>query len=121
MNSAELRRLRTQSILKELLPEAFCALDDNLLKTLSVTDVQCSRGRYDAFVYLDKTPFDEHEQSYILSHLAKAQKILQNYCMCEQGWFKCPKFHFKFDDALEYQNKMDALFEKISQDLKHDD
>lgn len=119
MNQSELRRLRTQSILKQLIPEALCALDDNLLKALSVIDVECSKGRYDAFVYLDKMSFDEHEQQYILSHLKKAQNIIQNYCMCEQGWFKCPKFHFKFDDSLEYQNKMDKLFDKISQDLKN--
>ncbi|EOH1499855.1 ribosome-binding factor A, partial [Campylobacter jejuni] len=27
-----------------------------------------------------------------------------------------PNFHFKFDDRLEYQNHMDALFEKIKKD-----
>ena len=33
--------------------------------------------------------------------------------MTEQGWFKAPNLHFKFDDRLEYQNRMDELFEKI--------
>jgi len=113
MKMSELRKLRTQSILKELIPEALSHLDDELLKGLCVTDVECKKGRYDAFVYLDKMFFSVYEQEQILSHLKKASAFLQNYCMSEQGWYRCPNFHFKFDDRLEYQNHMDALFEKI--------
>lgn len=117
MNTAEIRRLRTQSVLKELIPEAFANLDDELLRGLCVTDVECKKGRYDAFVYLDKMMFDEKEQNYILTHLKKVNKFIQNHCMAAEGWYKAPNFHFKFDDRLEYQNKMDSLFEKISKDL----
>lgn len=52
-----------------------------MLKGLCVTDVECKKGRYDAFVYLDKMFYDEKEQSYILNHLKKASKIIQNYCL----------------------------------------
>ena len=37
--------------------------------------------------------------------------------MAAEGWYRAPNFHFKFDDRLEYQNHMDDLFEKISEDL----
>lgn len=117
MNANELKRLRTQSILKELIPEALASLEDPLLRGLCVTDVDCRRGRYDAFVYLDKMAFSEDEQKYIIEKLKKARNLLQNYCMEMQGWYRSPAFHFKFDDNLEYQNKMDKLFEKIEEEL----
>ncbi|MGP1485275.1 MAG: 30S ribosome-binding factor RbfA [Campylobacter sp.] len=117
MNQNEIKRLRTQSVLKELLPEALATLEDDLLKGLCVTDVECKKGRYDAFVYLDKMMFDEREQGYILQHLKRVTRHLQNHCMAAEGWYRAPNFHFKFDDRLEYQNHIDKLFDKISQDL----
>ncbi|MBE2984384.1 30S ribosome-binding factor RbfA [Campylobacter sp. RM9344] len=121
MNANEIKRLRTESILKELIPEALATLDDEFLKGLCVTDVECKKGRYDAFVYLDKTGFDEREQNYILGHLKRVSKLLQNHCMAAEGWYRAPNFHFKFDDRLEYQNHMDKLFDKISKDLNKDE
>ena len=41
MNPTELRRLRTQSVLKQLIPEALASLEDELLRGLCVTDVEC--------------------------------------------------------------------------------
>ena len=46
MNPSEIKRLRTQSVLKELLPEALSTLEDELLRGLCVTDVECKKGRY---------------------------------------------------------------------------
>jgi len=117
LNSQELKRLRTQSILKELIPEALANLDDELLRGLCVTDVECKRGRYDAFVYLDKMALDESEQELVIRKLKKASFIIQNYCMEMQGWYRSPNLHFKFDDRLEYQNKMDELFAQIEKEL----
>lgn len=117
MNSSEIKRLRTESVLKELIPEALATLEDDLLRGLCVTDVECKKGRYDAFVYLDKMAFDEKEQAYVLERLKKVSKYLQNHCMAAEGWYRAPNFHFKFDERLEYQNHMDTLFDKISKDL----
>lgn len=116
MKESEIKKLRTESILKELIPEALANLDDELLRNLCVVDVECKKGRYDAFVYLDKMFFNTQEQEMILFHLKKASKALQNYCMAEQGWYRCPNFHFKFDERLEYQNHMDELFEQIKKE-----
>ena len=117
MNANEIKRMRTESVLKELIPEALATLEDSILKGLCVTDVECKKGRYDAFVYLDKMAFDEREQEYILGQLKRVCRHLQNHCMAAEGWYRCPNFHFKFDDRLEYQNHMDKLFDKISKDL----
>ena len=117
MNAHEVRRLRTASVLKELIPQALSELDDEFLRGLCVTDVECKRGRYDAFVYLDKMGLDTKEQELVLAKLKKVSRFIQNHCMEAEGWFRSPALHFKFDDRLEYQNKMDDLFEKISKDL----
>ena len=117
-NESQIKQLRTQSILKELIPEALANLDDEVLRNLCITDVECKKGRYDAFVFVDKMFFNAHEQELILTKLQKAANALQNYCMSEQGWYRCPKFHFKFDERLDYQNHIDELFEKIHKEKK---
>lgn len=118
MNKAELKRQRSQSILKEVLPEALCSLDDEMLNSLCVIDVECSRGRYDAKVYLDKMDFSDKEQNYILAHLKKASSLIETHCATTLGWFRSPKFSYKFDDRLEHQNKMDELFKKVALELE---
>jgi ribosome-binding factor A len=109
---------RTESVLKQLIPEALSNLNDEFLRDLCVIDVECTRGKYDANVFLDKMMFDENEQKYILNHLQRVSRHIQNYCMQMEGWYRCPNFHFKFDNSLEKQNKMDGLFEQISRELE---
>ncbi len=109
---------RTQSVLRELIPEALCTLEDPMLKGVCVVDVECSRGKYDAVVYLDGNPYDEQEKRYILSHLERVKRHLQNHCMQVEGWFRCPDFRFRFDDSLERQSKLDTLFAQVEQELK---
>ena len=118
MTPAQIKLLRTQSVLKELIPQALSTLDDELLHGLCVTDVECKRGRYDAFVYLDKMMLDEREQVYILSHLKRVSPVIQNFILETEGWFRAPRLHFKFDDILERQNAMDKLFAKVEMELK---
>ena len=108
---------RVESVLKELIPEAISQLSDASLRGLCVVDVECSRGKYDAVVYLDASFVTLEEEPFILKQIAKASGFLENYCKQMEGWFRCPKFHFKFDHNLEKQNKMDDLFDKIHKDL----
>ena len=116
---------RTQSVLKELIPEAISTLEDEMLRGVCVIDVECSRGKYDAIVYLDGAVYDAKEKSYIVSHLDRVQRHIQTHCMQAEGWFRCPHFKFRFDDSLIEQNKMDALFAKVEEELnkgkKNDD
>ena len=116
--NSEIKTLRMQSVLKELIPEALASLEDEALRNLCITDVECKKGRYDAFVFVDKMFFNAHEQGQILAKLERVAGALQSFCASEQGWFRCPKFHFKFDDRLEYQNHIDELFEKIKNECE---
>jgi len=108
---------RTESVLRELLPEALSTLNDAMLQGLCIIDVNCSRGKYDAEVYIDEMMFDDEEKKYILAHLKKVNRHLQNYCLEAEGWYRCPSFHFKFDKSLKEINRMDKLFEKIEIEL----
>ncbi len=118
MNDAIIKRQRTASILKELIPEMLANLSDSELASLCVTDVICSKGRYDAKVYLDKMAYDKQEQQEILSKLRKVSHHLQNQCAMTEGWYRAPKFHFEFDEQLEIQNRIEDLFKQVQNELK---
>ncbi len=108
-----LKEKRAASLLRELISEALGTLNDEKLRGLTVTDVDVKRGMYDAEVYIDKSIYTPEEQKEILKHLKRAASVIQGYCLESSGWFKCPKLHFKFDDSLERQQKIEELFEKI--------
>ncbi|MCF6201664.1 MAG: 30S ribosome-binding factor RbfA [Hydrogenimonas sp.] len=118
MTTEEIKRHRTESVLRELIPEALSQLGDERLRGLTVTEVVCSRGRSDADVYLDPTGIEESEQGVILKQLKKVTKGLEAYCLKAEGWFKSPKFHFKFDRELERVKRMDELFLIIEKEIK---
>ena len=118
MNPAEIKRKRTESALKEILPEAFSMLDDEELQNIVVTEVVCSRGRYDSKVYLDKTGIDEIKQNEILKKLRKVQGFLKNYVKESEGWYRSPNFKFEFDDHIDRVAKIDELFKQISTSKK---
>lgn len=117
MTEAQIKLKRTESILKELIPEAFGTLNDNRLHELSVVEVKCSRGRSDAKVYLDPAFYDETEKAVLLKQLKKARPIIEDYCLKEQGWFKTPKLSFVFDEHFQKAKRVDELFKKIEQEM----
>jgi len=114
MREEEIKRKRTESRLVELLPEAFSGMNDNRINALSVTAVVCSRGRYDAKVYLDKSYLTEKEQGEALKQLRAVSGYLSTYVRESEGWFKSPKFTFEFDTQLEQISKIESLFKEIS-------
>jgi ribosome-binding factor A len=114
MREEEIKRKRTESRLVELLPEAFSGMNDNRINALSVTAVVCSRGRYDAKVYLDKSYLTEKEQAEALKQLRAVSGYLSTYVRESEGWFKSPKFTFEFDTQLEQISKIESLFKEIS-------
>ena len=113
MNPSEIKRKRTESVLKELIPEALGTLDDPDINSLTVTEVLCSRGRYDARVFLDPTGLDESEQNIALQKLRKVSGYIKTYVRESEGWYKAPNFKFEFDDELERISRMDKLFKMI--------
>ena len=114
MTPEKIKLKRTESVLKELLPEAFGTLDDLRINGLNVTDVVCSRGRYDARVYLDPIGLQEGERSEALKQLRKVSAHLSTYVRDTEGWYRAPKFTFTFDDQLERIDRMEKLFAQIA-------
>ena len=113
MTQEEIKRHRTESVLKEIIPEALATLDDTRINTLVVTEVMCSRGRSDAKVFLDKSFLTPSEQQEALRQLKRVSGYLQNHCKQSQGWFRAPRFTFVFDEQSEKQRRMEALFDQI--------
>lgn len=118
MTPAEIKLKRTESILAELIPEALSQLNDQRLHEIDVIEVKCSKGRSDAKVYLDPSYFNEEEQKTNLKLLNKARPIIEDYCLKDQGWFRCPKLAFVFDDHFEKTQNIEELFKKIAKESK---
>ncbi|MBN2782725.1 MAG: 30S ribosome-binding factor RbfA [Campylobacterales bacterium] len=116
MTDAQIKLKRTEAILAELIPEALSQLNDARLHELDVIEVKCSRGRDDAKVYIDPSYFNEQEKSFFIKQLKKARPIIEDYCLKDQGWYKCPKLSFEFDEHLKYAQNIEELFKKIAKD-----
>ena len=114
MREEEIKRKRTESRLVELIPEALSTMNDNRINGLTVTEVVCSRGRYDAKVFLDKSYLNEKEQAEALKQLRVVSNYLSTYIRDSEGWFKAPKFTFEFDDQLERISHIEELFKEIA-------
>jgi ribosome-binding factor A len=115
MKSIKLKR--TENVLKQIIPEALAQFDDEFINNLSVIDVECTKGKYDATVYLDPSFTTADEQKYILATLPLVNNAIKHYCQKSQGWFRSPSFTFTFDNDLEERNKMDKLFMQIGEEL----
>lgn len=118
MTPAQIKLKRTESILKELIPEAISQLSDARVREVDVVDVHCSRGRSDAKVYLDPHDYTAQEQSAFIKQLEKARPIIEEYCMKDQGWFRSPRMTFVFDDTLQRSQNIEALFAQIAKEKK---
>jgi len=116
MSEKSIKLKRTESLLCELIPEALSQLQDLRINALCVSRVDCSRGKYDAEVYVD-APFATHEEKKeIMRQLAKAQAHIKDHVLTATGWYKCPKLHFLFDDAVNKNKNLDAIFAQIAKE-----
>ena len=121
MTQEEIKRHRTESILKEIIPEALGGLDDSRINSLLVTDVVCSKGRSDAKVYLEPSFLSEKEQREALKQLRSVSGYIQNQCKQMEGWFRAPRMTFEFDHQLEKISRMEELFEQIKTSSERED
>lgn len=108
--------LKIQSLLQEVLQEAFFSLSDNRLNSLSVIRVECSKGKESAKVLLDATSIDENEQKEILKLLKKANGIIKQYLQSSLSWYKIPNISYEFDKETENLNRLDMIFKKIQKE-----
>jgi ribosome-binding factor A len=117
MTPEEIKRHRTESVLKEIIPEALGTLDDSRINSLLVTDVVCSKGRSDAKVYLEPSFLSEQEQAEALRQLRKVAGYIQNQCKQMEGWFRAPRMTFEFDHQLEKISRMEELFKEVEKTI----
>ncbi|MEA1913982.1 MAG: 30S ribosome-binding factor RbfA [Campylobacterota bacterium] len=104
---------RTQSLLMELIPEALSGMNDSRINGLTITEVNCKNGKYDADIYYDATDFNKQEEQQITALLTKVNGRIKTYCLSSTGWYKCPNFKFIADNTLEKSNNIEALFKQI--------
>lgn len=117
MTEAEIKLKRTESVLEELIPEALAHMNDQRLHALEITAVKCSRGKSDAKVYINPDNLTQKEQQNYIKLLKKARPIVETHCMKDQGWYRCPKFTFEFDEQIARVKSIEELFKKISKDI----
>lgn len=120
MKNKSVNLQRTESMLLELIPEALSSLNDNRIKSLTITDVDCKNGKYDAKVYYDGSDYSEDELNDIRVCLGKANGRLKSYILNATSWYKCPDFNFLVDDMMDKRAKMEDLFLQISKESKKD-
>lgn len=120
MTEAQIKLKRTEAVLLELVPEALGAMNDKRLHELDVIEVKCSRGKSDAKVYVNPSDFSEQQKRDYLKLLNKARPIVETYCLKDQGWFRCPKFTFEFDEQIRKVQNIEELFKKIAKDTNNE-
>ena len=118
MTEAQIKLKRTESLLLQLIPEALSSLNDKRLHELNVVEVKCSRGRSDAKVYIDPSDFSDADKRTYMKQLRKARPIVENFCLKDQGWFRCPNLTFEFDEQFKKSQNIEDLFKKIAKENK---
>ena len=108
-----IKLLKAQSILQEALQEALFDLEDNRIKNIAVTRVECTQGKELARVFLDKNSLGDMEATNALKLLKKASGAIRANLQAQLSWYKTPNLVFEIDDSLEKINKLESIFKKI--------
>ena len=116
MRDKSINLQRTESLLRELVPEALGDLSDSRINSLTITDVKCKNGKYDAKVYYDGNDLTPAMRKEIQKALYSANSRIKSYILNSTGWYKCPDFTFENDTNLESIHKLEELFAKIRKD-----
>jgi ribosome-binding factor A len=116
VTEAQIKLKRTESILLQLIPEAIGSLNDNRLHSLDIIEVKCSRGKSDAKVFINPHSLTQEEKNTYLKLLSKARPIIEDHCLKDQGWYRCPKLTFEFDELFQQSQNLEELFKLIAKD-----
>ena len=106
---------RTESLLCELVPEALASLSDVNINSITITDVDCKRGKHNATVYFDATDYNKEELKIIKRSLKKANGVIKSYCLNATSWYRCPDFNFVEDTKIQKDQRLEELFAQIKQ------
>lgn len=112
-NGVNIKLLKAQSILQEALQEALFDLEDNRLRNIAVTRVECSRGKEIARVFLDKNSLGDMDAPNALKLLKKASGTIRANLQAQLSWYKTPNLVFEIDDSLERMNRLENIFKQI--------
>ncbi len=112
-----IKTLKAQSLLQEVIQEALFSLNDTRINSLNITNVECSKGKEFARVFLDPISLDDSEKQEVLRLLKKANGIIRAYLQSSLSWYKIPHLAYEFDDTLNSINRLDSIFKQI--EAKH--
>ena len=118
MKEKSIKLQKTESLLKELIPEALSNLNDSRIKSITITDVDCSKGKFDAKVYFDGSDYTNEELKILTKLLNKANKKVKSYILSVTNWYKCPNFTFYNDEMIQKTKRIEELFAKITNQNK---
>ena len=110
------RILRAESALTDLVREAIGSLGNEMINSLSITRVECSRGISDAAVYILDENFSENEKRKIISELKKSGSYIARYCTATGAIAKMPKMTFCFDDSMEKEKRLTEILGSVKKD-----
>lgn len=105
--------MRLDAVLLEYLQEALGTLGNERLNGLTLTRVHCSKGKHHAHVYIDGHSLESSEHTEALRDLKRATPLLRAYVLQMSGWFKCPQLSFHIDKALEQEQRLQHLLDRI--------
>lgn len=108
-----IKRLQSQSLLKEVLQEVFFDLSDNRLNALTITRTECSNGKESAKIFIDSAGLNDTEKREILKLLKKANATIRQYLQHSLSWYKVPILSYEFDDEVEQMKRLDEIFKRI--------
>ena len=114
MKEKSIKLQRTESLLKELIPEALSNLSDSRINSITITDVDCSKGKNDAKVYFDGSDYSKDEIEVLKNLLNKANGRVKSYILSVTGWYKCPNFTFYNDEMIQKYKRIEDLFAIIA-------
>ena len=113
MSEKNVKLLRVESVLKELISEAIGQMRDERLLGLTVTDVKVSKGKNDAVVSIFDDEFSDTQKRQVMAALKKSAPIIASYCVTAEGWYKMPKLKFEFDESLSRMRNLEQIFSAI--------
>jgi len=116
LTEAQIKLKRTESILGELIHRCLAQMNDKRLHNLEILEVVCARGKSDAKVFINPHEFSDQEKRDYLKLLRKARPIVETFCLKDQGWYRCPKFTFEFDEQVAKSKNIEELFKKIAKE-----
>ena len=108
---------KTDSILKDLISEALMSLDEGILAGICVSNVDCSKGKYDAKVYMEDVSFTKNQKVDILNCLNKSKTYIRSYCFQRSKWYRFPSLSFEFDNSLRRRNDINSMLSKLQMEL----